>query len=94
MTEAVPRWKLFPREIESDLSLYHLTDFGDWFRGRLSSRKLINLLDGLPADSWYKVSVYEFTREVAEETERKYGDEVRGHIFAQLHGQSIEAATQ
>ncbi len=57
----------------------------------MSSRKLIVLLDGLPSDSWYKQSVYQFTQEVAEETEEKYGNEVRSHIFAQLHGQTIEA---
>lgn len=92
--EMAPRWKIFPREIESDLSLYHHIDIGDWHEGRLSSRKAITLLDGLPNDSWYKLSVAMFAEEVKEETERAYGNEVRGHIWAQLHGQLMEVGPE
>lgn len=94
MTEAVPRWRLFPREIESDLNLYRNIDIGDWHEGRLSSRKLICYLDGLPAESWYKMSLTEFIHEATEEAERAHGDEVRGLIFAQLRGQDIQAENE
>ena len=52
---------------------------------------MLTLLDGLPGDSWYKLSIAEFTEEVREETEMQYGNEVRGQIFAQLTGQTITA---
>ncbi len=60
----------------------------------MSSRKMIILLDGLPGDSWYKQSVHEFINELAAEEEETYGNEVRSHIFAQLHGQSFERAEE
>lgn len=85
----VPRWRLFPREIEADLSLYHHIDIGDWHEGRVSSRKLITLLDGLPSDSWYKLSVEAFVKDVKEEEERLYRADIKGLIFAQLTGQEV-----
>lgn len=88
----VPRWKLFPREIESDLSLYHRIDIGDWFEGRVNSRKLLTLLDGLPFESWYKQSVQTFLEDLAAEEERLYLQDVKGLIFAQLTGQEVSAA--
>lgn len=92
MSEALGRWKLFPREIESDLSLYHRRDIGEWFEGRMSSRKLLTLLDGLPSDSWYKISVEAFLKEYAEEQERLHRQDVKSVIFAQLQGQILEPA--
>lgn len=59
----------------------------------MSSRKLLVYLDGLPGETWYKQSVHLFTQEVQEQTERDYGDSVRGLIYAQLTGQTIEAGT-
>lgn len=92
MSEALPRWKVFPREIESDLHLYHGIDIGDWHEGRLSSRKLLAYLDGLPNESWYKLSVQEFINEIHEESERAQIREPRSFLLAQLYGQSFEAA--
>lgn len=88
----VPRWKLFPREIESDLSLYHRIDIGDWHEGKVSSRKLLTLLDGLPYESWYKLSVQKFIEDMAEEEERLYRQDIKGLIFAQLTGQEVSVA--
>lgn len=87
----VPRWKLFPRQIECDLSLYHGRDIGEWHVGTLSSRKLLILLDGLPGESWYKLSVHEFITELAEEEERDYCASVGNLIYAQLHGQEVSS---
>ncbi len=89
VVEMLPRWRLFPREIESDLHLYHLLDIGDWHSGEMSSRKLLIYLDGLPGDSWYKLSVNEFLEEAREEAEYLHADDVSGLIFAQLSGQEI-----
>lgn len=58
----------------------------------MSSRKLLTLLDGLPGDSWYKLSVQAFVEELKDQEERKYATDVGGLIFAQLTGQHVEAA--
>lgn len=42
----------FPREIEADL-LFRGIDIGDWHQGRMSSRRLLCLIDALPDDSNY-----------------------------------------
>lgn len=87
----VPRWKLFAREIECDLSIYHRLDIGDWHEGRVSSRKVLTLLDGLPNDCWYKISVQQYIAEFTDEQERKYATDVGSLIFGQLTGQVAEA---
>lgn len=54
MAAALLRVKKYPREIETCLQAhYHNADIGQWWRGEMSSRKLINLIDGLPGDSWF-----------------------------------------
>lgn len=90
VTEALPRWRVFAREIECDLSLYHHRDISDWHTGKLSSRTLLNFLDGLPGESWYKISAAAFVEEVKEEQERLYKQDVRNLIRAQLMGQMVE----
>lgn len=89
VAEAIPRWRLFPREIEHDLSLYHNRDIGDWHEGRMTSRKLLVLLDGLPDDSWYKLSARALIQKVKDDKERALKAEVKGLIFAQLTGQKV-----
>jgi hypothetical protein len=42
----------FPREIEADL-LFRGVDIHDWHRGKMSSRRLLALIDALPDDSAY-----------------------------------------
>ena len=81
---------MFPKEIECDLSLYHHIDIGEWHAGRLSSRKLLNLLDGLPGESWYKLSSDAFIKEFEAEQENIIKRAVHGQIFAQLMGQKFE----
>lgn len=92
MTEAIPLWKTFPREIECDLSLYHNVDIGDWHTGKMSSRKLLVLLAGLPADSWYRTSAHQYLEEARAEKEHLYKREIQGLIYAQLTGQNMEVA--
>lgn len=89
MPEAFLRFRLFSREIESDLSLYHHIDIGDWHEGRISSRKLLVLTDGLPEDSWYKTSGRVLMERMREEEERLYASNVRRLMMAQLMGQSM-----
>jgi hypothetical protein len=88
--EMVQRWKLFARQIEADLSLYHHLDFGEWHVGNVSSRKVMTLLDGLPNESWYKLSVHEFIEEMHELEVQSEISEVRRLMLAQLHGQKME----
>lgn len=89
MTEAIPRWKVFPREIESGLEIYCNRDIGDWHTGKMSSRKLLTLLDGLPNDSWYKLSLAQFIEECKAELERAHSRDVSALIRAQLTGQEV-----
>lgn len=42
----------FPREVEADL-LFRGIDIKDWHQGRMSSRRLLALIDALPEDSSY-----------------------------------------
>ena len=91
MAEAIPRWRLFPREIEHDLSLYHDRDIGDWHEGRMTSRKLLVLLDGLPDDSWYKLSARAMIERVKKDAERAHKAEIKSLIHGQLYGQKLGA---
>lgn len=90
--EMIQRWKLFARQIESDLSLYHHLDFGKWHVGEITSRRVMTLLDGLPNESWYKLSVHEFIEEMQELQVQSEVDEVRRLMLAQMHGQKMEVS--
>lgn len=89
VSEVIPRWKLFSREIESDLSIYHRRDIGEWFTGEMSSRKLLVLTDGLPDESWFKMSVRAFLKKTEEDEKKQERKSVSSLIFAQLHGQEM-----
>ncbi len=94
MTVLLPRWRLFPRQIRCDLNLYHRLDIREWHEGRISSSCVLDYLDGLPDESWYKLSVARFIQEMEDEQEDAVVTDVRSLIFAQLHGQRIEASSE
>lgn len=50
--EAVVYMRQFPRQIEADL-LFRGIDIADWHQGRMSSRRLLALIDALPDDTAY-----------------------------------------
>lgn len=50
--EAVVYMRQFPNQIEADL-LFRGIDIADWHQGRMSSRRLLCLIDALPDDSAY-----------------------------------------
>lgn len=56
MLEALRIWLLYPTQIESDLEIYCNRSIGEWHRGQMSSRKLLVLLAGLPAESEFKTA--------------------------------------
>lgn len=89
--EALPRWKVFPREILFDLSHYHHRHIKEWHTGEMSSNELLNLLDGLMLHehSWYRISVELFIEELKEEEERLHRQHAHNLIFAQLMGQGM-----
>jgi hypothetical protein len=45
--------RYFPHEIEADLAFRGI-DIADWHQGKMSSRRLLVLLEGLPDDSLYR----------------------------------------
>lgn len=60
-----------------------------WHRGEMSSREFLVLTDGMPEDSWYRVSGRLLMDRLREEEEQRYADGVRTMMFAQLHGQKM-----
>lgn len=46
--EILPTWRKYPTEIAYDLSVVHRRHIGEWHRGEMSSRELIELLEPLP----------------------------------------------
>lgn len=57
---AIVRIRNWPNQIEADLARYYQLDVADWHQGRMSSRKLLVLLQHLPDESEYKT---EFERD-------------------------------
>lgn len=55
----------------------------------MTSRRLLVLLDGLPEDSWYKLSARAMIQKIKDDAERAKRAEVKGLIFAQLYGQKV-----
>lgn len=55
----------------------------------MSSRKLLVLTDGLPEDSWYKLSVNALIQKMKDDKERAQKHEVKNLIQAQLYGQKL-----
>lgn len=55
----------------------------------MSSRKLLILTDGLPEDSWYKLSVNALIQKMKDDKERAQKNEVKSLINAQLYGQKL-----
>lgn len=52
-------WRLWPTQIEYDLSRYHRLDIGLWHQGRMSSRRLLALIKHLPDESATKTAARE-----------------------------------
>ncbi|OMC35497.1 hypothetical protein A5742_12570 [Mycolicibacterium fortuitum] len=58
MTEAIEAWSRYPEQIEAGIPHYPGRHIREWHQGQMSSRELLVLLKGLPADSWFKTSVH------------------------------------
>lgn len=54
MAQAINLWRLFPTEIEGDLSLHHHRSIREWHRREMRSDELLILLDILPDRSRFK----------------------------------------
>lgn len=55
MLEAIKLWRWWPNRIASDLRRYYPgCHIREWHQGRMSSRELLELLDGLPETSRFK----------------------------------------
>lgn len=83
MAEALEIWKRYPKEIESGLdSECHGRSIEQWHRGEMSSRKLMVLVEGLSAESWFKQRlVADLAREKAE---KERAEMLAAH--ADIHG--------
>lgn len=55
----------------------------------MTSRRLLVLLDGLPEDSWYKLSARALIQKIKDDAERAERSEIKGLIHAQLYGQTF-----
>jgi hypothetical protein len=52
--EAFALWRWYSREITADLLRFYNVDIHDWYSGRMSSSRLIILLEGLPEESMFQ----------------------------------------
>ncbi|MGH3439978.1 MAG: hypothetical protein ACRDRN_26485 [Sciscionella sp.] len=52
--EVVQLLRYFPEEVEAGLASYPGRDVAQWWRGEMSSRLLLVLIEGLPPDSAYQ----------------------------------------
>lgn len=71
MPEALKLLRLYPTQIESGLLLFTPHDIGQWYRGELSSRKLLVILEELPETSLFKIARDRTYRIVRHEGELK-----------------------
>lgn len=83
MVEAVRAHRQYAREIESGIEQHYPgRDIGQWLRGEVSSRKLLNWLEGLPADSWFKMAAFDDMRSLIGEStvqaQRRVKEKVEG----------------
>lgn len=86
MKEVLPRWKWFAKAIEIDLQTQYGIDIGDWHTGKMSSRRLLVLTDGLIGEkSWYKHELHALIED--EKSGKNVIGDVKGIILAQLTGQ-------
>lgn len=63
--------RLYPTQIESGLSLFHHRSIGEWYRGEMSSRELLVLIEELPEKSKFKEARDRTYRVVRHEGEMK-----------------------
>lgn len=55
MSEALEIWKRYPKQIATGLrSEYPGAHIRQWHRGEMSSLEFMELVEGLPGDSWFK----------------------------------------
>lgn len=96
---------MFPEEIEADLA-YRGIDVGDWWRGGMSSRRLVLLVKHLPDDSATKramaedpwplmthllVSVVNEQRLARADYAAAHGERVKPHLIPRPSDMSAEA---
>jgi hypothetical protein len=55
----------------------------------MTSRRFLVLIDGLPDDSWYKLSARALIQKLKDDAERAQKAEVKSFIHAQLYGQKL-----
>ncbi len=56
--EVLATWRKYPTEIAYDLSVVHHRHIGEWHRGEMSSRELIELIEPLPCcTSAFKIAL-------------------------------------
>lgn len=59
MLEALAVWTKYPKQIATSLrSEYSGVHIRQWLRGEMSSREFMELVEGLPAESWFKQDLF------------------------------------
>ncbi|QBP31886.1 tail assembly chaperone [Mycobacterium phage GreaseLightnin] len=84
---AIDLIKLYPKQIETALpSAYPGRHIREWHQGRMSSRELITLLEGLPPDSWFKSALLADLKVMRNKADRNALDAIRAQTDGLLTG--------
>lgn len=87
MTEAIEAWSRYPEQIEAGIPHYPGRHIREWHQGQMSSRELLVLLKGLPADSWFKTTVRTDLAHMRNQADRDALDAVRTQTDGMLTGE-------
>lgn len=83
--------KRYPKQIESGLAAeYPGRHIREWHQGRMSSRELLTLIEGMSPDSWFKASALADSRAAAAREKRADIDEAHAEITARLMGEKTD----
>lgn len=89
VAEAVNAFRAYPQEIEADIQAHYPgRHIREWHQGTMSSRELLNLIAGLPFESWFKAIVREDMDELIGDATVNEQQQVRTKTLALLRGEA------
>lgn len=87
VAEAVAAYRAYAPEIEAGVATHYPgRHIREWHRGDMSSRELLNMLAGMPFESWFRCSVREDMDELIGDATVQKLQEVREKTEALLNG--------
>lgn len=88
VAEALNAVRSYAQEIEADIQAHYPgRHIREWHQGTMSSRELLNLIAGLPYESWFKAIVREDMEELIGDATVDKQNEVRDRVKALMRGE-------